>query len=927
MLKIKNSADNEHFMSFVSDHIAIVDDEGKRATTYSQLDRLSEQVADGLKAAGIKPGAAVIVCMGRCMEYIAAELGILKAGCAVVPLLTEYPEERVNFISEDCGAEAIIKDESLKINILQNKSRVPRDTALLIYTSGSTGKPKGVVYSRHAFEKSVERLAYMMQGINPLRFGSVCPFSFVAKLFECYSVMSLGGTVHILSETTRRDMIALQNYLADNKLTMATLTSRMLCQYRNHDEHLKRVITGSERLSNFYTDEFEVLSVYGQSEGMGTSLFFVDKAYDNTPIGKPFAEVEMYIADEAGKPLPQGEEGEICVTGYFASEYLNLPEQTAETFQTLPDGRTRIRTKDIGKQLPDGNFLYINRKDWMVKINGQRVDTGEVERTMKACLKLKQVVVKDFQTAAGQVYLVAFYTSDEPLEETLIKRELSKLLPAFMIPTHFVALETFPLTVTGKVDRTSLKVPILEDDRDYVAPKTAEEIMLCEAFQKVLKMNRISADDDFFALGGDSIGVLALQNVINRPGFTTQIAYKGRTPRGIAALLDTLKPDSLFDKAMSERRQCYPLTAAQLSIYYQCHYNPEGKMYDNPFTIKLDEDVDIQRLKSVWQQVLNHHLVFRAEVEKDEKGLPHFVVRDKLISNNPLLSYSITQEVFSMRFHHLIFDGASFGIMLRELSKAYNGEEIEPETVNPLAMGIYEQVLKDTKSYHYGQRIYHEMFDGKDCDTMLPYEMPETDADDIPCKELSINISEAEKETIDQFIAQKGITANNLFLWAFQRTLSEAVGKRGVHFCTGYHGRDNALLHNAVGMMVKTLPLYFEIESEWSIEAQLQQVDSVLHKAIDAADYPYAKVADAYGLDYRCALVYQGDDNALLKLGEKSYIVEPEPVGSAQTDLVVMVLKYPERYRIRIQYRSDCYRQETMAAFAENFKNHCITAK
>ena len=392
-------------------------------------------------------------------------------------------------------------------------------------------------------------------------------------------------------------------------------------------------------------------------------------------------------------------------------------------------------------------------------------------------------------------------------------------------------------------------------------------------------------------------------------------------------MLDSLKPDRLFEEAISVQREVYPLTCAQMSIYYQCHYNPEGKMYDNPFIIRLDGNVDLRRLEAAWQKVLDNHAAFRAELVRDGNGLPGFVLRDRTIAGNPLLSYSLTRKAFSVNFHHLIFDGASFGIMLRELGKAYDGEELEPEAVNPLALGIYEQLLKDSESYVHGRQFYRALFEGRDCDTMLPYELPETNADDIPCGETAICISGEEKENIENFISGKGITAANLFMWAFQRTLSEAVHKRGVYFCTGCHGRGNAQLHNAVGMMVRTLSLYLETDPDRHIGVQLQEVDAVLHNAIEASDYPYASVADDCGLEYRCSFVYQGDDNSRLVLGGRSYPVEVQASGSAQADLVAMVIKYPDHYRIRLQYRSDCYRHETIAGFAEKFKYHCVTLK
>ena len=882
------------------DKVALVDQDGTRATTYRELDALSDRVSKRLQWEGVRKGTAVLVRLPRGMEYIAEEIGILKYGCAYVPVLPEYPDERVDYIKEDC-------------------KEIPADTAMLVYTSGSTGKPKGVVYSTEAFDAAVERMLPMMSDIDNLSFAAMAPQSFVSTLMEYWVVLSLGGTVHIISDDTRKDILRLQDYLAEHSITVANLVSRILPSYQNKDKALRRVFAGSERLTGCYSEDYEIVNLYGQSEGFLYSTFIVDQPYDNTPVGKPLNGVEFRVIDADGTEVAPGEEGEICAVGLFPSQYQNLPEQTAETFEPLPDGRTLIHTKDIGRILPDGNLLYVNRKDWMVKINGQRVEPGEVEAAMMNILPIIKAVVKDFTSEAGQVYIAGFYTGVEELEDSYIRELLANLLPEYMIPTRFVHLDEFPSTVTGKVDRLALKAPFQLERAGGMAPATEMEKRLCNAFMAVLNKKTIGATDDFFTLGGDSIGVLHLQNQMNIVGLTPYIIYKGRTPRKIALLLDKQTDQDLFGKAMAEERDFYPMTSAQLAIYYQCYYNPEGRMYNNPFVIQLDNNIDKERLASACEQVKANHIVFKAEIAKDERGLPCFIAKTD-DSESDLYRFEIKDNRIEMDFHHLIFDGTSMSIMLREILDAYNGKELEPEKANPLKLGLYETMVAETEEYERGHAIYKEMFEGKDCDTMLPYEMEETDEDDIPCEDITLTICSEDKKAIDTLIQEKNVTANTLFMWAFQRTLSEVIGKTGIHFCTGYHGREDGRLNNAVGMMVRTIPLYFEIDKDADFDLQLQQTSDCLQRAIEASTYPYAKVADEFGLEYRSSFVYQGDEYTMLSLGGKEYPVETIPVHSAQTDLLIMVFKYSDHYAIRFTYRSDCYKEATIRAFADKYK-------
>lgn len=881
------------------DKVALVDQDGTRATTYRELDALSNRVSERLQREGVRKGTAVLVRLPRGMEYIAEEIGILKCGCAYVPVLPEYPDERVDYIKEGC-------------------KEIPADTAMLVYTSGSTGKPKGVVYSTEAFDAAVERMLPMMSDLDNLSFAAMAPQSFVSTLMEYWVVLSLGGTVHIISDDTRKDILRLQDYLAEHSITVANLVSRILPSYQNKDKALRRVFAGSERLTGCYSEDYEIVNLYGQSEGFLYSTFLVDKPYDNTPVGKPLNGVEFRVIDTEGNEVAPGEEGEICAVGLFPSQYQNLPEQTAETFELLPDGRTLVHTKDIGRILPDGNLLYVNRKDWMVKINGQRVEPGEVEAAMMNALPVSKAVVKDFTSASGQVFIAGFYTGDKEFEDDYIKEQLAMVLPEYMIPSRFVHLDEFPSTVTGKVNRLALKLPEIETN-EFAMPETEAEQRLCDVFQSILKQKRIGATDDFFLLGGDSIGVLHLQNQMNIVGLTPYIIYKGRTPRGIAQLLTEQKGEDLLGKAMTEECDLYPMTSAQLAIYYQCYYNPEGRMYNNPFVIQLDNNIDKERLASACEQVKANHIVFKAEIAKDERGLPCFIAKTD-DSESDLYRFEIKDNRIEMDFHHLIFDGTSMSIMLREILDAYNGKELEPEKANPLKLGLYETMVAETEEYERGHAIYKEMFEGKDCDTMLPYEMEETDEDDIPCEDITLTICGEDKKAIDVLIDEKNVTANTLFMWAYQRTLSEVTGKTGVHFCTGYHGRTDSRLNNCVGMMVRTIPLYFEIDKDTDIDLQLKQTNECLQLAIEASVYPYAKVADEFGLEYRSSFVYQGDEYTTLNLGGKEYPVEAVPVNSAQTDLLVMVFKHPDHYTIRFTYRSDCYKETTIKKFANKYK-------
>ena len=315
--------------------------------------------------------------MGRKMEYIAAELGILMAGAAFVPVLPEYPKERISYIREDCQAEAVIDDKWLSdignYEPIQPLAREDKSRAMLIYTSGSTGRPKGIVHSMDSFTQAVWRNRGVLYVDENDVQAAAGPMSFVVLVLEYFAVLSRGGCSHIVPEETRKDVRLLADYYEAHGITCAFMSPQMLKLFKNKSRTLKKLVTGSERVTMLAGDGYELYNGYGASETAAMSATYkIEEPMENTPIGKPLEGLEFFLLDEDGKEVADGEEGEICVKGVFAESYLNLEEQSAKAFIKQEDGSVLFHSGDIGRRLPDGNYVYVNRKDWMVKINGQR---------------------------------------------------------------------------------------------------------------------------------------------------------------------------------------------------------------------------------------------------------------------------------------------------------------------------------------------------------------------------------------------------------------------------------------------------------------------------------------------------------------------------------------------------------------------------
>ncbi len=309
----------EQIVDRYPDKAAIVDMDGARCTTYRELRDLSRRVAAGLcgqvgpGAADGVDGSAVLVCMDRRMEYVAAEIGVMMAGAAYVPLIPEYPQDRVDYIRKDCGAVCCIDAAWMEAlgEAAAGEDILKRDDdkrAMIIYTSGSTGAPKGIVHSHSSLFDGVMCIVGALGFDERTCLAASAPLSFVVSLMEYHAVLGSGGCVHMLSEEVRRDVRLLEVYYAEKEITCGFISPQMLRYFRNRGKALKMVMTGSERVSMLSGDGYVLYNLYGCSEvGVLVSAFRVEEPMENTPIGKPLQGVEMFLLDEQGMEVPDGD--------------------------------------------------------------------------------------------------------------------------------------------------------------------------------------------------------------------------------------------------------------------------------------------------------------------------------------------------------------------------------------------------------------------------------------------------------------------------------------------------------------------------------------------------------------------------------------------------------------------------------------------
>jgi amino acid adenylation domain-containing protein len=555
-------------------HVALRD--ASRSLTFADLDRHSARVATCLRAQGVRPGDLVGVYLDRTVDLVVGVLGVLRAGAGYVPLDPEFPVDRLAFMVKDAGISVVLTERSLRDDapertlVLVDEAATeagadlppvdPGAVAYVIYTSGSTGTPKGVMVS-HRSVVNLLRSMSVEPGIAPDdTWLAVTTLSFDISVLELLGPLVAGATVVVASRDDVMDGSGLLKVLERSRATMLQATPvawRMLIEAGWGGDRSLKALCGGEALPQDLAQKLvervgSLWNMYGPTETtIWSTCFRVLDGHRPILIGHPVAETSIYVLDKAMRQQPVGVPGEIFIGGTgVALGYHNRDELTRERFLADPfagtPGARMYRTGDIGRYLRDGNLEYRGRADTQVKIRGFRVELGEIEAALAACEGVRQAVVIIHRGPAGDDRLVAFLQMDStaPSAETL-RSQLGTRLPHYMIPQHFVPTDAYPTTPNGKVDRKALAdglgvLPAVETP--YIAPRTPSETLVASTLADILGLERVSADGNFFDLGGHS--VLAMRVVarlrVTAPGIGFRDVFQAPTVAALAARIDAL---------------------------------------------------------------------------------------------------------------------------------------------------------------------------------------------------------------------------------------------------------------------------------------------------------------------------------------------------------------------------------------------------
>ncbi|RAJ77621.1 amino acid adenylation domain-containing protein [Chitinophaga dinghuensis] len=857
--------------------------------------------------------SVVAIQLDKGIPMMTAILGVLKCGAAYMPVDPTFPQERVNYMMADSGCSLLITEDMMTAFEEQKmmydshhpvNTAAAQDVAYVMYTSGSTGKPKGVMVEHRSVLRLVKGQQYVRLHDRDvlLSTGAV---AFDATTFEYWGMLLNGGRLVLCPQDTLSDTTYLLHLIRTEGVTMMWFTAGWFHQLIEYNidifSGLKTVLAGGDRLSPLHVGKLlhaypslEIINGYGPTENTTFSLTCrMTGDMKDIPIGRPISNSTVYILDDHHALLPLGATGEICVGGDgLARGYIASPELTATRFIPHPflPGERIYKTGDLGKWLPDGNVCFLGRKDDQVKIRGYRIEPGEIENALTAYPQVEAALVMPVTDAAGDKMLVAYLAGDARISRDELHQYLGNLLPSFMLPDHYVFLEQFPLTANGKVDRHALPLPDQEAaaGKTYVAPRNVTEEKLQGVWQEVLGREVISVTDDFFLSGGHSLKANRLiLRIYKAFGVKMTIKELFAHPKlsEQAVWIDHAQGTGFSGIPRAPHQEDYPLSAAQRRIWVLSRFDEANIAYNVPFACVLEGELDEAALIAALNKLTEKHESLRTVFRENADGLVRQVVlpaeqaivypeyRDMRgnaaeaslqaaakvavpfdLAQGPLQRvylWQLENNKWLLLYvtHHIISDGWSMNVWIKELFEQYrqHGHRPEQPALLPLQYkdyAVWQQKQLDQTAGEASRQYWLDQFSGDIPVLDFPSDKIRPSVKTYRGAIVNTMIPVECVMRLEALCLEHGATLFMGITAIVNALLYRYTGQEDIILGTPVAGRLHTDLEEQIGCYINTLALRTQFSGTASFTTLLTQVVNTTLAALEHQDYPFDELVN-----------------------------------------------------------------------------------
>jgi amino acid adenylation domain-containing protein len=875
-----------------------------KALSYVELNEGSTTIAASLQANGVSKGDCVIVQLPRTEKVLEAMLAIWKCGAVYVPVDLSLPEQRKALILEDCKPKVIVNEAFLSSSDQTDKSNFVRvelggeDLAYLLYTSGTTGVPKAVQVTHSNLSHKMTEEVNLLNADAELTTIQVTSSIFDVSFLEFILPMHTGGKVVIPSAEVASDPKGLLDLMERCGVTMLQGTPTFFAHLA-HDDYasafsalnntLKHCCIGGESLNAKLVERLRtVLPSVTINNHYGPTEITIDavvapnvQAFEKNCIGRPFGTTTAYVLDEHLHLVPIGTPGELCIGGpSVASGYLNQPELTEEKFINHPfiAGEKLYRTGDLVRWTTDGEIEFFGRFDEQVKLRGFRIELQEVNHALMQIEGVTGALTKVIDEQ-----LIAWIEADQT-EIDEIKELLRANLPEYMVPANIMNVGRFPMTINGKIDVAQL--PKQTEEAEHQSPISENEKLLAQIWSEVLEVEEIGLQSDFFRLGGHSLKIIRLQGKIEE-AFGKKISlsdlFQFTSIQTQLKCIETASNSSVSQIPIVEIQENYTVSAGQERLWFLSKLSGGNSAYNIPAAFELDSDVKPDEISATLNFLVNRHEILRTVFVENENGelrqhihtiedaqIPLETVEvstqleleksvEKLFNTDfnletgPLLKAALIRQgsegsVMAFVMHHIISDGESMKVLMREMQTAYQAlsNGLEPVLpVLPIQFKDYAAWQRDETQKGEHLEYWTAQFAGDIPVLQLPARKTRPVIKTYNGATLKSQFDGPTSTAFQQLLEGQSSTLFMGLLATVNVLLHRYSGDSDIVIGSPIAGRTHSNLSDQIGFFANTLALRSKVEPEQSFKALLAEVKSLTLGAYEHQELPFDTLVNA----------------------------------------------------------------------------------
>lgn len=995
------------------DKIAI--EHGKRLVSYNELELLSNRIKKGIQERGIKTQTVIAVMVEDKVDFIAAILGILKAGCIFAPLDMAHPLGRLVQMVKASEIQHLLTDtrnlgiatelaknldcSGVILRIMdwtdvgseeENKGGAviyhAADPIYLFFTSGSTGIPKAVLGKNESLLHFVNSEIKLLGVGEGTRFSQVTATGFDAILRDIFVPLCSGG---IICVPERRETIlessSFRKWITESNVEVIHCTPTLF-KLINSDEiiavsfpELKYILMAGESINpreirKWYHrigDRVQLVNLYGATETtMVKAVYFInpkDCERETIPVGKGMEGATLRILDSNMNECGVGEVGEIYIeTPYMTYGYYNNESMNQDKFLLYHvNGETVVvyKTGDLGVVGYDGNIECLGRMDRQVKIRGIRIELRDIENQLVETGIVSEAVV-DYRSMSEKdddnKQLVAYYVSDEAIRTQDIIDRLKHLLPEYTIPLYYIRIDQIPVSPNGKINLEALPNPILKSSKKYIAPKNEIEMELLEICGEVLGKNSISLHDDLFELGAHSLNIMSIVARIYQRfevEVPLEVVFTYPVLQRISDYITNNRKSGSIEIRRIEQQEYYPLSPAQRRIFIKEQTDDKKTSYNISTSLILNEDIEMHKLKHAIERLVTRHEIMLATfgtidgspvqylnssnasielLEIDYKSADKETKLKKLksrfdLKKGPLFRFGVikvseVKKILVFVIHHLIADGRSIRLILRDLFSLLKTDESLPELpIRYIDYADWINHLVASEKKVELENYWLTRMNGFNGQKGLPTDFEKKGIRSYEGGKIVCDFNYELKEKLNQVAVENNVTLFMLLFSAFSVLYAMYSAEDDIVIATSIEGRRHHYFENMVGMFVNVLAIRTQPTANKRFNTYLKEVKEYILKSYDHDYYQFDELISTLQIPehilYDTVFYVQYFDE---EFEESTGYLEGDILYGTDTEyednnLRVMLYLTPTRMVCHVKYSKDLFGEQTVQKMIEDY--------